>query len=471
MAAQNTPRRPGPRAVSHAVPWLALCALLCAAGCGEPGAESPADAGLDRDSSDAPDRPDAPRGPDAAADSGTDTADATGDVADDGTTDAAVADIEDATEPDADQDAPGSWAQPIPIDRLPFAFTGDTRRAPSSQADRYSCAPDTNEAGGEFVFAFSPDRSVRVRIAVDDVRGDDVDIDIHLLGGPSPDRCAARHDIALTATVDAPVWIVADTWVNGEDTVLAGPFTLTVAEVDTDPGDCLTNPIDCQESDTPAPNGVPTEPAGLGGCPPGMAPVADFCVDRWEAALVTTAPTGAWSPFANPGDTPVRGVSAPGLVPQGYITQRQATAACEASGKRLCTDDEWLRACQGAAGQTFPYGPTHEPGRCNEGRVCHPVVQYFESGADWIWSELGHPCINQLPDGLGLTGSHASCTSEDGLFDMHGNLHEWTANPTGIFRGGFYVDASINGPGCLYRTTAHSVGHWDYSTGFRCCAD
>ena len=61
--------------------------------------------------------------------------------------------------------------------------------------------------------------------------------------------------------------------------------------------------------------------------------------------------------------------------------------------------------------------------------------------------------------------------TEDGAFDMMGNLHEWTANPTGIFRGGFYVDTVRNGPGCLYRTTAHTTGHWDYSTGFRCCAD
>ena len=61
-------------------------------------------------------------------------------------------------------------------------------------------------------------------------------------------------------------------------------------------------------------------------------------------------------------------------------------------------------------------------------------------------------------------------TSADGLFDLMGNLHEWTADPAGTFRGGFYVDTVINGNGCLYRTTAHDVAHWDYSTGFRCCA-
>ena len=46
-----------------------------------------------------------------------------------------------------------------------------------------------------------------------------------------------------------------------------------------------------------------------------------------------------------------------------------------------------------------------------------------------------------------------------------------TADPAGTFRGGFYVDTTINGPGCLYATTAHNTLHWDYSTGFRCCAN
>ena len=46
-----------------------------------------------------------------------------------------------------------------------------------------------------------------------------------------------------------------------------------------------------------------------------------------------------------------------------------------------------------------------------------------------------------------------------------------TSDPGGTFRGGFYVDTAVNGPGCTYRTTAHSASYSDYSTGFRCCAD
>ena len=193
-------------------------------------------------------------------------------------------------------------------------------------------------------------------------------------------------------------------------------------------------------------------------------------MDRWEAVLVTSDDL-PFSPFANPGEVSVRAVSAPDLIPQGYINQRQAGAACDQAGKRLCTNEEWLQACQGDAGRVYPYGDTYAEGACNEGRTCHPVAQYFESGEEWIWSELGHPCINQLPDSVAPTGSHPACATPETIFDLHGNLHEWTSDPSGVFRGGFYVDASINGTGCAYRTIAHGVTHWDYSTGFRCCAD
>ena len=54
---------------------------------------------------------------------------------------------------------------------------------------------------------------------------------------------------------------------------------------------------------------------------------------------------------------------------------------------------------------------------------------------------------------------------------MIGNLHEWTADRSGTFRGGFYLDNTTHGIGCIYRATGHSTIYRDYSTGFRCCAD
>jgi len=213
------------------------------------------------------------------------------------------------------------------------------------------------------------------------------------------------------------------------------------------------------------------EAPGLGGCPAGMTRVDAFCIDVYEAALVRVADDTAWSPYVPPGDVPVRAVSVKGAVPQGYIDQVHADAACLAAGKRLCSDDEWLRACRGPAAQTYPYGNTLVLGRCNDHRSVHPAVEFFGTTDGWIFSELGNACLNQLSNSLARSGDYADCETDEGAFDMMGNLHEWTADPAGTFRGGFYVDTVKNGVGCFYVTTAHNVFHWDYSTGFRCCAD
>jgi hypothetical protein len=230
----------------------------------------------------------------------------------------------------------------------------------------------------------------------------------------------------------------------------------------------------CTAADMPQPNLGLSEAAGQGGCPSGMRRIdatVPFCVDMYEAALVLIGDGSPWSPYFNPGGAAVRAVSIAGAVPQGYINATQAQAACAASGKRLCSDAEWLRACQGAAGSIYPYGDTRQPGVCNDARAMHPAIEYFGSSDPSVFSMLDHSCLNQLEDGLDPAGANPGCVTAEGLLDMMGNLHEWTADPAGTFRGGFYVDTMINGNGCLYRTTAHDVSHWDYSTGFRCCAD
>lgn len=198
-------------------------------------------------------------------------------------------------------------------------------------------------------------------------------------------------------------------------------------------------------------------------CPPGMARVDDFCVDRWEAHLVGESPY----------EVPTGGIaaSAGGVVPQGYISGAVASAACQNAGKRLCTDAEWLRACQGPTPTAFPYGDVYDPNACNDSRPEHPVITLYGSGATFSSEQTNDPLLNQLPDSLDAAGVNAQCVSAEGVFDLHGNLHEWTSDPSGTFRGGSYVEAFINGTGCSYRTTAHTTLYHDFSTGFRCCAE
>lgn len=269
--------------------------------------------------------------------------------------------------------------------------------------------------------------------------------------------------------------------VNGQEGVCVDVAECTLVGYAPTPGFCpgaaeiqCCAPIvaaTCDPEAMPLPNVGIVEAQGSGGCPAGMRKVDGFCVDRFEAFLVTYPDEDPVSPYFNPGSTEVSAKSALGAVPQGYINQEQAESACLNAGKRLCSNSEWLRACSGPADNVYPYGDTLMPSVCNDHRDQHPVVEYFMSTDDSIWSQLDHPCINQLDDSLAPSGAFADCQTAEGLSDMMGNLHEWTDDPAGTFRGGFYVDTVINGPGCLYATTAHDVYHWDYSTGFRCCAD
>jgi len=228
----------------------------------------------------------------------------------------------------------------------------------------------------------------------------------------------------------------------------------------------------CDSSAMPLPPLGGEDGAGPG-CPPSMVLVGTFCIDRYEATLTVVATGQPWSPYWNPGATPVRARSAKSSVPQAYVSGTQAAAACAAAGKRLCTDAEWLRACQGPGGTTYPYGDAYVAGRCNDTRAVHPAVELFGTNDLWVFTYLDHPCLNQLPASLAETWTRAACITAEGVYDMVGNLAEWTADPAGTFRGGDYVSASLNlnGAGCLNRTTAHDSGYHDFTTGFRCCAD
>jgi hypothetical protein len=217
-------------------------------------------------------------------------------------------------------------------------------------------------------------------------------------------------------------------------------------------------------------------------CPDEMALVGEsVCVDRWEASLVEVMASGEerdWSPYksASKASGTVRAVSRPLVVPQGYISGVHAQAACQASGKRLCSAQEWVSACRGPKNTTYPYGHKRRKYVCSDdSRKMHPVAevtQRFGLPKERMWYEgMEHPMINQLEKTLRKTGERDKCTNELGIFDMVGNLHEWIADPKGTFRGGFYLDTVINGEGCNYATTAHRMSYHDYSTGFRCCMD
>lgn len=231
-----------------------------------------------------------------------------------------------------------------------------------------------------------------------------------------------------------------------------------------------------------------------------MQQIGRYCIDRYEAHLVTVDEAGAElkHPYF---ERPLEGVryearSSRGVFPQGYISRLESEQACRNAGKRLCTWLEWRRACQGKTWQRHPWGFQAVRGRCNNGKQ-HVLMQLFGSD-DNLWKYEEHfnsPLLNLEPGFLARTGQHDSCKGEEDIYDMIGNLHEWVSGMVdedfmerleqddverrkqpwrvgnGIFLGGFFSNTRELGPGCFYTTVAHAPRYHDYSTGFRCCQD
>jgi formylglycine-generating enzyme len=208
-------------------------------------------------------------------------------------------------------------------------------------------------------------------------------------------------------------------------------------------------------------------------CPNEMALVAfaggKVCVDRYEAAIEEWPYSHA---LEGEDAGARRAVPAQEIKPQVNVSQTQAAAACAASAKRLCTAQEWGAACRGPQNQVYPYGNEYAAGACNEGRPS-PVKAVL--GASGAGGKLDDPRLAEADNGLAPGGSFPKCVTALGIFDMHGNAHEWVSDSSkpgyGTFVGGFFADGTGNGAGCTYKTTAHGKEYHDYSTGFRCCKD
>jgi sulfatase modifying factor 1 len=214
--------------------------------------------------------------------------------------------------------------------------------------------------------------------------------------------------------------------------------------------------------------------AGPQPCPNEMASIEGrFCIDRWENVVEEVTESGKVTPhsaYEGVEEIRVRAASRPGVYPQAHISRDQAENACKLAGKRLCSGAEWLTACKGQVVTRYPYGVKHRDGYCNDQGVS-PIGIRRGGAPDPVrgYQTMNDPKLNQTPGSLSRTGSHPRCRNPEGVYDMVGNLHEWTSDARGTFRGGYYLDTSLLGEGCDYLTDGHDRGYRDYSTGFRCC--
>ncbi len=146
-----------------------------------------------------------------------------------------------------------------------------------------------------------------------------------------------------------------------------------------------------------------------------------FCIDRYEYPNLQ-------------GEQPMRG-----------ITWMEAADLCKTKGKRLCTENEFEKACRGPVTTLYAYGDGFAAG------VCPTAAQEY------------------------VSGQFLNCVSGFGVMDMSGGVYEWTANaptPSGderYVRGGMGAEKPQVSSRCTFRAR-YNTSVSNREIGFRCCA-
>ena len=159
-------------------------------------------------------------------------------------------------------------------------------------------------------------------------------------------------------------------------------------------------------------------------CPSDMVDIEGYCMDKYE--------------YPNKF----------GVKPMNSVTWYDAAKYCIDAGKRLCNESEWKQACSGPYNLKYPYGDIYYQDFCNDNI----------GGTEAIIRTVA-------------SGSMPNCKSAYGVYDMSGNVEEWTnlEYDSAKFSGGAWFSSSKES-GCNY-SFKFFPGVSIFSVGFRCCDD
>ena len=161
-----------------------------------------------------------------------------------------------------------------------------------------------------------------------------------------------------------------------------------------------------------------------------------------------------------------------GAHPPVMVSWFDGEAACEAGGKRLCRESEWVSACEGPEKLPFPYGRSRDPAQCNlDNRYVKPhldrVYSTNQSEQDQELSNL---------DQSVASGEKPGCVSGFGVHDLTGNVDEWVTADEDTHKTSRWAGLKGGAWGhvrnaCRPMTTSHPPEFTYYFISFRCCGE
>jgi hypothetical protein len=195
---------------------------------------------------------------------------------------------------------------------------------------------------------------------------------------------------------------------------------------------------------------------------PSLATQPNYCT--WNT---TWTPANGWPPDLVTTDPGYNGGN-----PVNWVNWCQAYGYCVQQGKHLCgnlaggpnptadsanaLESQWFNACSADGVNTYPYGGTYQPGRCND----------VSAGVGAPWQELNsnQQLVNDQCQG-----------GASGLYQMSGDVAEWEnscngtsgATDTCLLRGGSYNSSATELTCAAAVAVARNYQGGD--SGFRCC--